>query len=485
MNKTEFLKTAYFGTMSLSYNRFAYLEGTVRQEQTSTLAPGNNQFFYPSVNASYIFSESLKENRPSWFDYGKVRASYGIVGNAPEVYRANMAFNQSTASGWIYNQVGKELGNESIRPEKKYEWEFGIEGKFLHNRLGFEMSYYTNTVKDQILQTTMPQSAGGVSILLNIGELANQGFELSLYGTPIETKDFTWELRGNLGFNKNKVVKLMDGVDELQHADIDGAVQIKSLVGQPMGDIFAYVPLTDENGNKVVDADGIYLVDVSERVKVGNAMPAATGGFGTSFNYKDWFLDAMFDFRIGGDIINVPYQYMMGRGNIVESLPYRDAEHGGLTYYFEGDDFAGQRIGTSGVSGPNGERAYDNGMILPGVKEDGSPNDIIVPSDWYYVNTYNWGASGYTEYSHAVFDNSYLKFRELSIGYRLPTKIAQKFACKNLSLSLYGRNLCFLYKNLPAFDAEATDGTSWISQTQIGGSTATTRSFGFSLRASF
>jgi hypothetical protein len=382
--------------------------------------------------------------------------------------------------------VGKDLGNDFIRPEKKFEWEFGIEGKFLHNRLGFEASYYTNTVKDQILQTTMPQSSGAVSILLNIGELSNQCFELSVYGTPIETKDFSWELRANVGFNKNKVVKLMDGVTEISHSNIDGAVEIKSLVGQPMGDIFAYTPITDENGNKIVGEDGLYIVDFSEKVKVGNAMPDATGGFGTSLNYKNWFVDAMFDFRIGGDIINVPYQYMMGRGNLVESLPYRDAAHGGLTYYFEGDDFAAQIVPATGIStGPNGERLYDNGVILPGVKEDGTPNDIIVPSDWYYVNSYNWGTGGATEYAHSIFDNSYLKFRELSIGYRLPVKVAQKFACKNLSLSIYGRNLCFLYKNLPAFDAEATDGTSWISQTQIGGSTATTRSFGFSLRVSF
>ncbi|MDR1556605.1 MAG: SusC/RagA family TonB-linked outer membrane protein [Tannerellaceae bacterium] len=487
MQKTEFLKTAYLGSLSLSYDRFIYLEGTARQEQTSTLAPGNNTFFYPSVNASYIFSESLKDKCPSWLDYGKLRLSYGIVGNAPEIYKANMAYKQETASGFIYNQVDKSLGNEGIRPEKKYEWEFGLEGKFFRNRLGFELSYYTNTVKDQILSTTMPQSSGGTSILLNVGELANQGLELSLYGTPVQTADFSWELRGNIGFNKNKVVKLMDGVDELLHSNIDnGAVHIKSLVGQPMGDIFAYVPTVDAKGNKVVDEEGLYLTDYSERKKIGNAMPDATGGLGSTFSYKNWFLDALFDFRIGGNIVNIPYQYMMGRGNLVESLPYRDAAHGGLTYYFEGDDFGGKRIAASSGTGPKGERVYDNGMILPGVKQDGSANDIIVPADYYYVSTYNWGTGDpNVEYGHSIFDNSYLKFRELSLGYSLPAKIAQKFACKRLTLSVYGRNLCFLYKNLPAFDAEATDGTSWISQTQIGGSTATTRSFGISLRASF
>jgi TonB-linked SusC/RagA family outer membrane protein len=489
MDKTEFLKTAYFGTLSLAYNHALYLEGTVRQEQTSTLASGSNSFFYPSVNASYIFSEMLKDSRPSWFDYGKLRASYGIVGNAPEVYRANVAYEQAVAgASWVYNRSPKALGNETIHPEKKYEWEFGLEGKFLNNRLGFEMSYYTNTVKDQILQATMPQSSGGASILLNVGELANRGFELSLNGTPLLTQNCRLDLHGNIGFNRNKVVKLMDGLDELSHSTIDGAVEIKSLVGQPMGDIYAYVPKVDANGNKIVNSDGLYPTDYTKRRKVGNAMPDATGGFGASLGYKSWSLDAVLDFRIGGDIVNIPYQYMMGRGNIVESMPYRDAAHGGLTYYFEGDNLniQSRRIAFSGDVGPNGERVYDNGMILPGVKENGTANDIIVPADYYYNSAYNWGASDpHVEYGHSVFDNSYLKVRELSISYRLPEAISHRFACRNLTLSIFGRNLFYVYRNLPAFDAEATDGTSWLSQVVIGGSTATTRTFGFSIRASF
>jgi TonB-linked SusC/RagA family outer membrane protein len=488
MTKTEFLKTAYFGTLSLAYNRYAYLEGTVRQETTSTLAPENNQFFYPSVNASFVFSEAMGDIRPSWFDYGKVRASYGVVGNAPEVYLANMAYEQKVAGdSWIYNRSPKELGNETIRPEKKFEWEFGVEGKFLDNRLGFEASYYTNTVVDQILKTTMPQSSGSASILLNVGELANKGFEFSVYGTPILTKDFRWDLNANIGFNKNKVVKLMDGVDQLEHVDIDGgAVKVISKVGEAMGDIYAYAPKTDANGNKIVNSEDGFYERSEERVKVGNALPDATGGFGASLSYKSWSLGAMFDFRIGGDIVNVPYQYFMGRGNLVESLPYRDAEHDGLTYYFEGDDFGSQRIATSSAKGPNGERVYDNGMILSGVTETGAPNTTIVPADWYYVNTYNWGTGDpYVEYSHSIFDNSYLKLRELTVSYSLPEKITRKFACRNLTLSVFGRNLFYLYKNLPAFDAEATDGTTWMSQVQIGGSTATTRTLGFSIRASF
>lgn len=186
---------------------------------------------------------------------------------------------------------------------------------------------------------------------------------------------------------------------------------------------------------------------------------------------------------------------MMGRGNLVESIPYRDAAHGGLTYYFEGNNnSSGNRIAWNGTQGPNGERVYDNGLILDAMQGhldangnlvvDGI-NNIIAPADRYYNWTYNWGADSPTNYEESIFDNSYLKLRELTISYQVPTSITQKFACKGLTVSAYGRNLAFLYKNLPAFDAEATDGTSWMSQANIGGSTATARSFGCSVRVSF
>ena len=109
----------------------------------------------------------------------------------------------------------------------------------------------------------------------------------------------------------------------------------------------------------------------------------------------------------------------------------------------------------------------------------------MIPSDKWYNWTYNWGTGSPTYYGHSVFDNTYVKLRELTLGYTLPKELTSKFACQHLTISLYGRNLFYFYKNLPIFDAEATDGTSWVFQSQIGGSTATTRSFGFSLRASF
>lgn len=485
MTKMEYLKTAILGSATLSYNNSLFLEGTIRQEKTSTLKSGNNTFVYPSVNASYIYSDLLSD-KFSWWDYGKVRVSYGVVGNAPEVYAANMAYNQSAISGYIYNYVSYPLGNEAIKPETKYEWEFGLENKFFKDRLGIEISYYTNRIEDQILQTTMPQSSGATSMWMNVGELKNQGVEISLYGTPLQTRDIRWDLNFNAAWNKNEVTKLAPGLSSILHGTYDAAVELKSVVGRPMGDIYAYQTVKDDNGNKVVGDDGLYVVDYSEKKRVGNAMPKLVGGLNSSFNYKDFFVDATLDYRIGGAVLNQPYQYMMEIGNIKESLPGREG-HGGQDYYFTGNDYSdiSKIVATNDAAGPNNEIVYHDGIVLDGVTEDGAKNTQLIPAAYYYTNSYGWGYSGSITYENSIIDNSYVKMRELALGYNLPKTLISKIGCKNLSVSVYGRNLFYFFKNMPSMDAEATDGTSWITQSVIGGSTATSRTYGISLRASF
>lgn len=482
----KYLKTAALGTVSLSWDDYLYLEGTARQEKTSTLAKGHNSFFYPSVNTSFIYTQAFRNNLPQWYDYGKIRLSYGIVGNAPEIYKAVKAYKQEAASGYIYNMVdmGKPLGNENIKPEKKHEFEIGLENKFFGNRLGFEVTYYQSLIKDQILETTMPESSGASSILMNVGELESSGLELSVYGTLFRNRDWQWDLSGNIAFNKNKVKKLTEGIDVLVHTTIDGgATRVESHVGSSMGDIYAYAPQKDDKGNCIVGADGFYKL-TNDRVKVGNAMPKATGGINTSVSYKNFSLSTTIDFRIGGAVLNTPYQYMMGRGAIKESMANRDAEHGGISFYYPDNNFKNDPVAYTG-STPKGETVYDNGMILKGVTEDGKPNTKVIATDHWLWYTYAWGVGNPNYYSHSIFKNSYVKVRELSLAYSFPKAITNKFACQNLTLSVFGRNLFYIHKNLPIFDAEATDGTSWITQTEIGGSTATTRTFGLSVRASF
>lgn len=483
MEDERSLRTAWFGTASYGYDSWAYIEGSIRHEKISTLAPGNNSFTYPSINASIIVSELLKDKRPQWWDYGKIRASYGIVGNAPSIYEANVLYSQAAIGSYIYNSIGSSLGNLSLKPEKKYEFELGIEAKFLKNRLGFEASYYNNDVKDQILPTTLARSSGGQSMVLNIGELKNYGFEFAIYGTPILTKDWTLDLSANISFNKNKVQKLMDGVDRIQHYSDANAVYLYSNVGEPMGDWYAYKYKRDDQGRKIIGDDGLPIRD-SELSKVGNAMPDGVGGFSANLRWKNLFLSTTIDFRIGGDVVNPYWTYAMETGHLKETLKGRDAAHGGLAYYYENNNISSTGTTIAGTA-PAGYTQFNDGIIVKGVHEDGTENTTIVPAGVYYGSAYGWGALTHNSYEDVVQDNSYMKLRELSLGYQLPKEITKRFGCENLTISVYGRNLFYFFKNLKEMDAEAGDGTNWIWQAIAGNSSAASRSFGISLSAKF
>lgn len=500
MTKQDLLKTGMFLTASYGFNNWGFLEGSIRQEKTSTLSNGNNTFWYPSVSASLLYTELMGEKSPTWWNYGKVRLSYGVVGNAPEIYLANLAFEQNALQRdkiYVSQYVPKNIGNEAIKPETKHEIELGIENKFLNNRLGMEFNFYTNTIKDQILATTSAASMGAQSMLMNVGELANKGIELNVYGTPIENKDWKWDLRANVAWNKNTVKKLAEGLDVLTHTSVDGgAAVLESHVGESMGDWYTYTFKTDENGNRIVGANGLYVTDQTERHKVGNAMPKLTGGFGTTLNYKNLTLDVAFDFRFGGDVINQPWQYMMAVGNITDAVGVRDHATGGLFYYSDTEKMedksaihvlTAEQVGNyqRGETMYNGHYVWDNGIILPGVKEDGTPNNIVVTQMEANTSHYGWGTGANLTYQDAIQKNSYIKCREISLGYTLPTAWTKKFACNNLMVSGFVRNPFYVYRTLKLFDSETSDATNWIYQAQVGGSTASARTFGFSLRASF
>ena len=486
LQRMELLKTGYMGTLSLGWDNYLFLELTGRQERSSTLK--DQSFFYPSANLSFLFSNAFR--MPAWWNHGKLRLSYGVVGNAPETYAANIIYEQGSDNGFTWNYVPSSWGNANIRPEKKYEYEIGFESKFLNNRLGFDVSYYNNRVKDQILSTPQPSTSGVKYVLMNVGEVANEGWDISVSATPVLTKNFRWDLTANYGIYRNKVVKLADGVPYLEISNIGGGgAKIQAVEGRPMGDIYVQVPQINENGEYLVSDKGLYM-NQTELQRVGNINPDGVGGLFSSFSYKNIFLDFSIDFRIGGDVINEMYQYSTASGLTPESLQFRDTEHGGLSYYYPGNNNASGvpvQVDPSLGAGPNGETVYHDGVILPGVvASTGEKNTRIIPAGYYYNQTYNWGTQPeQLTYRHSVFDNSYVKLRELTIGYQFPEKLISKLGMTRLSVSVFGRNLFYFYKALKNYDAESSVGTSWASQAVVGGSTTATRNFGVSLRASF
>ena len=488
-------KDAYIGTINASYKDYLFVEGTVRSDRTSTMNPLQNSFIYPSVNGSFVFSDVLK--LPEFVNLAKLRASWGIVGNYPNAYAANVAYslgnlgNQGSGSSTLTSTVTTgQYGNDNIRPEKKHEIEFGLEAGFFNNRVNLDLAYYNNKVVDMILPLEISQSTGAGSILTNVGTLRNHGVEVALNGTAVQRRNFTWETGVNFSFNNNKIEKLTTGSNELIHADYDGnAAVLKSVVGQPVGDFYAHPIKTDSKGQPIVNdyGDGTldYQLDGSKLVKYGNSQVKAVGGFYNSFSYKSFSLELYTDFRIGGYVMPTGLNWLTGRGLTKESLNGMDKAHGGLSYYLNS---SGYGVQTNGATGPNGEKVYNDGMLLKGDLPDGTANTHIESSSVYYWYVYNWGGPQYSnsEYFKYIVKNTYWKMREVSLTYNLPLSIAKKVKANKLQVSIFGRNLFYLYRTIKNMDAEQlTAGLQWNSSLTDAGTNFATRTFGASIKASF
>ncbi len=492
--RDRYVRDAYLGTLNFDYKGFFFVEGTIRRDRTSTLITGNNAFTYPSVNSGLVFSDFLK--LPVVVSYGKLRASYGIVGNYPPIYSANNAYSQGNlslqqtgGSSVLYTTINSSYGNDKIRPEQKREFEFGLEARFLKDRIGFDLSYYNAQIVDQILPLTIAASSGARSVLANIGTLRNQGLELALNATPIKGvgyNAFNWDITLNLAKNSNKVEKLANSSTELIHADYDGnAAQLRSVVGQPMGDIYAHGILKNANGQGIVGPNGLYQLDGANWIKVGNAMPKLTGGLINSLNYKGFNLDLVADFRFGGHIMPTGINWLTSRGLTEESLTAMDKERGGLSYY---KDANGKGVQTTAAAGPKGEVVYNDGMLMQGVLANGEANTNVVSQATYYNATYNWGGPQYGNARYELFvkENSYIKMREISLGYRIPANITRRIGTQNLTLSVFGRNLFFFYRTIKDLDAEQTNAsTRWSDNINNAGNNPSFRTMGVMLRASF
>ncbi|MFT4202604.1 MAG: SusC/RagA family TonB-linked outer membrane protein [Chitinophagaceae bacterium] len=484
-------KDGLFGILDLNYHDYLFVSGTLRRERTSTLYPGNNEFNYPGISAGFELSKAVR--LPSFVNYSKIRAAWGKVGNPPSVYVANVVYTAGNVNGIPTMTAPSSYGNNDLKNEMKTEIEFGWENKLLNGRLGFDVSYYNNTTKGMILDLTLPTSTGASSVKVNVGDMRNYGFELSLYGTPVRGQNFTWDVRWNMGFNKNKLLSLAPnlGLNELILSNFDnGSMYLMAKPGQSTGDIMGYKVKTLD-GQKVVNDAGYYDIDYDNLTKVGNIQPKTSGGIINDFTYKAFSLHTLLDYRIGGQIVSLGRLYGTGAGLYKNSLAGRDAEHGGLPYYATQNadgsyTYTGVAAGTT--AGPNGETIHNDGMVLSGVTSDGATNTKMIDAPNYYINSYGWGGwpgSGYVNnYADgAVFNNNFIKVREVTLSYNLPKSVLSTLKVKGVTVSAYGRNLFYIYKSLKGLDPEGGVGTDMKSYaTSVGSGTAPTRSYGLMLR---
>jgi iron complex outermembrane receptor protein len=388
-------------------------------------------------------------------------------------------------SNYLYQAASASaFGNEGLQSELKKEFEFGVEAKVLHNKLGLNLSYYNNQVNHQIIPAfNIAPSSGATTMIVNGGSLSNWGIEAAIDATPVAVGNWQWNTRFNWAIDRNKLTSLPSTLgNTLTVSSQDGGYAvIRADVGEALGDIWVHPIATDSKGNKIITSSGIYSIntDPNHYVKVGNILPSMIGGWSNTISYKAFSLDFTIDYRFGGDLLSIPTYYQIGAGMYKNTLQYRDAAHGGLPYNI---------VNGQTVAAPAGQGTFNDGVILKGMvlNTDGSesPNTQIIDASHYYQYTYNWESTG--DYSRAVFKNSYIKFREAALSYHLPDALVHKLHFQRLSVSLFGRNLFYIWKTLPhGLDPEVGVGSAWYSQGIDGGNPAPTRSLGLSLNASF
>ncbi|MEP7371969.1 MAG: SusC/RagA family TonB-linked outer membrane protein [Chitinophagaceae bacterium] len=484
--RSSILKYAFLGFFNAAYKNYLFLEATARQEYSSTLPPGNNSYFYPSVNTSFVFSDALK--MPSFINFGKLRASYGIVGNAPPAYASGITYTQTTlptVNGPVPSLSTQiNAGNNAIRPENKYETEFGLETKLFKSRLGIDFTYYNSKTIDQIIQLTVPVSTGALSKLVNAGELQSSGVELGLNLLAVKKKNFKWIARMNMALGKTIVRRLDGAVKQIVYFEGEqNAIRIVAEEGKAVGNIYVHPVMTDIHGNYVVGSNGLYVIDNTQYVKAGNVMPKLTGGVANTFTYKNFSVSFMVDYRIGGQLVSPALKFNLGAGIYESSLRYRDEENGGLPYYLNS---AGEKIllNSHQSSSPDGGKVYHDGLILKGTTVGGKANTMIVDAAYYYINMFGWGPASLNK-EGAIYDNSFVKMREAVVSYALPAKFSGKMHFNSIRVSLVGRNLFYFWRTLKNLDPEATIGTNWTRQSIDDGTSAATRSYGFSINLGF
>ncbi len=409
-----------FASAEFGWRNSLFLSGTARNDWSSTLPSNARSYFYPSVSASAVLTELLGV-QSRVLSFGKIRASWAQVGNDADPYQLAQTFR----SGGSWNGSVPEfyentkIANSTLKPEITTGIELGIDLRFLKGRVGLDVTYYDQTSRNQILAVDISKASGYNQRVLNAGELTNKGIEIVLTGTPVKLANgFTWETTLNYARNRNKVVELAEGLTTYILNTRQG-LNSEARAGQPYGTLFG-IGFEHAPDGQMIYSNGLPVVSTNPKV-LGNIQPKWTGGWLNSFSYKGITLSALIDAKIGGD------------------------------FYDEG-------TGTARWTGQYAETAIgrEEGIIGKGVVNVGSaespqyvPNNVIVPANTLY------GYNNPRRYHEAViFDGSYVKLREATVGYALPASLLAGKFIRTAKLSVVGRNLLMLFRNNPHIDPE-------------------------------
>lgn len=438
-----------YGTATLSYANKIFLDVTGRNDWSSTLPSGNNSFFYPSVSTSFILSDLLR--LPEQISFAKLRASWAQVGNDTDPYKTAKYYNTSAFPGSA--SVSSTLYNARFKPEISNSIEVGLDWRMFKQRFGLDLAFYNNITRNQILDVPMDQTTGYTKATMNSGKVRNRGIELQLDGTPVKTKNFTWNSTFTWAKNYNKVLSLAAGLTDGQTIAYTGGTNCALIakVGGSIGDIYGYKLKRAPDG-QVVWKDGI-TARTTEFEYVGNAYPAWKAGFSNEFSYKNFRVSILFDGQWGGIVYSQTHHKMTEHGTLKHTLKYRE--------------------------NPNFEVVGEG--VMPDERGQYVPNNVPISVSKYYADY--WRRANVETNS---FDASFLKLREARIEYTIPSAGLNKIGIERLTLALYGRNLAMWTKDFPVYDPEvATLNNGTIVPGSEMGQLPSTRTMGFNLTLKF
>ncbi|ASK30627.1 SusC/RagA family protein [Chryseobacterium sp. T16E-39] len=436
----KFVTSSIYATASFGYKNFLYVDGTYRMDQSSNLPKKNNNYDYYSVTGSLILSEFVKQD---WLSFWKIRGNYAEVGSSTTNYRLVNTF-KARGEG-LFDQPFF-LANPNLKPQRSKETEFGMEAQFLKNRLGFDVAIYKTRTIDQIINLPVSSATGYRTFLVNAGQVNNKGIEVQLNGTPFKTENFKWDIDVNWSKNENEVISLNGNSQNYLLAGYQNGVSLNARVGEAFGALVGSDYVYDANGQKVVNATtGRYLKNSNQ--VIGNITPDWVGGVRNSFRYKDFSFSFLIDVKKGGDVFSPDMGYGISTGLYEETADYRES-----------------------------------GVVYPGVNPNGQVNTTPTSSPGISGRVDGYNAMPNKRF---VYDASYVKLREASIGYNLPKSYLANTGIQDAKISIVGRNLWIIHKNLPYADPETGTGNGLAAKGQSIGSLPTTRDIGIDITLKF
>jgi len=438
-----------YGMANMGYKNFLFVDVTARNDWSSTLAVGNNSYFYPSLSTSLIMSDAVDWFNDTALTFWKIRGSIAKVGNDTKPYQLENYYANHALDGSYTNP--NTLLNKDLKPEITNSYEIGTDIGFFNNRINLDLTWYVANTHNQIVSMPVDNASGFNAVIMNGGHIRNKGFETVLNIKAINKRNFTWKLSKNWSTNSGEVVELVPGVIDnyVMGSHIANRVSIEARPGEPLGNIYGLGYARDNDGN-IIFKDGL-AEKTDERILLGNIFPDFRGGIHNEFRYKNVTLGFQFDYQVGGQAYSLTHSVLSYTGRHVNTLEGR-GEEGIIGQGVRLDEATGQYV----------------------------PNDEAVGAAYYYNSMYERD-----QVEGNIFDTSYLKLRELRVQYTLPSRWLNKSYLSRASVSFLANNL-FIWTDFPGYDPEAatlSDGA--ITPGVETGGFPSTRSYGVSVNLTF